>query len=73
MGEGVPELDVLLAVGGGDLGVEAILLEGYSNLSAVLVKLVDAEIFLEGGDHLIVNHVLPAPVELHIPKSTSIS
>lgn len=70
---GLHEGDVLFPVVGVDHDVEAVLLEGDGDLSAVFVELVDAEVVFEGGDLVVLDHELPAPVELSQVEGTSLS
>ena len=53
--------------------MEAVFLEGNGDLRAVLVELIHAEILLESGDDVILDHEEPASVELHAVRVTSLS
>lgn len=44
--------------------MKTVLFKRNSNLSPMLVELVDAEILLEGGDDVVLDHEGPAPIEL---------
>jgi hypothetical protein len=58
------ESDVLVSIGRIYHYVKTVLFKRNSNLSPMLVELVDAEILFEGGDDVVLDHEGPAPIEL---------
>lgn len=65
--------DVLLLVGGVHHDVEAVFLERDSDLCAMLIELVDAEVLLQNSYYVVLDHEQPAAVELHPGRTTSLS
>ena len=53
--------------------MKTVLFEGNSDLSSMLIELINTKILLEGCDDVILDHELPASIELSNGLSTSLS